>query len=56
MGRATVRFLTGAGEEAGGVVEVESTGFGRKAEVRSAGLYTVKANLKLIGIAVFYQR
>jgi hypothetical protein len=31
MGRATVKFLTG--EEAGGTVEVESTGFGRKAEV-----------------------
>jgi hypothetical protein len=31
MGRATVKFLTG--EQAGGIVEVESTGFGRKAEV-----------------------
>jgi len=34
MGCATVKFLTG--EEAGGLAEVESTGFRRKAEVCSS--------------------
>jgi hypothetical protein len=53
MGRATVRFLSGAGVEGEEVVDVEAVGFGRKAEVRESFLSPA---VFLLSSFVFFDR